>query len=78
MFDTDYQRKHKYSEYGILVKLKFDNDNYYWDYIATKVNRENTTVDKTEAPCQYWGRFISKFGMWKSANKELKEYIEQK
>ena len=137
VFDTDYQRKHKYSEYGVLVKLKIDNDNLSWDYIATKVNREKTTVEKSEAPvifrdikpkdykllwplgaksfmgefeisqkfslpetrdfnqynwfkrrcekvgfknalCLYWGRFVSKFGMWKRANKELKEYIEQK
>lgn len=50
VFDTDYQRKQKYSEYGILLKLNFDNDDFSWDYIATKVNRNNMTVEKTVPP----------------------------
>lgn len=50
IFDTDYQRKQKYSEYGILLKLKFDNEKLSWDYLATKVNRQNQTVETTLAP----------------------------
>ena len=50
VFDTDYQRQQRHSEYGILLKLAFDNENFTWDYIATKVNRENQTVEKTEPP----------------------------
>ncbi len=50
VFDTDYQRKQKYSEYGILLNLSFENNTYSWDYIATKVNRESQTVEKSEAP----------------------------
>jgi len=50
VFDTDYQRKQKYSEYGILLKLNFDEESYSWDYLATKVNRESQTVEKTKPP----------------------------
>ena len=50
VFDTDYQRQQRHSEYGILLKLAFDNENFNWDYVATKVNRENQMVEKTEAP----------------------------
>lgn len=50
VFDTDYQRKQKYSEYGILLNLCFENERFSWDYLATKVNRENQTVGKTEPP----------------------------
>ena len=50
VFDTDYQRQQRHSEYGILLKLAFDNENFTWDYVATKVNRENQMVEKTEAP----------------------------
>lgn len=41
-------------------------------------NRRCEKIGLKNTLCLYWGRFISKFGMWKSANKELKEYIEQK
>jgi poly-gamma-glutamate synthesis protein (capsule biosynthesis protein) len=50
VFDTDYQRKQKYSEYGILLKLSFDNDKIGWNYIATKVNRQNQTIETTSPP----------------------------
>lgn len=50
VFDTDYQRKQKYSEYGILLKLKFDNTAFSWEYLPTRVNRENQTVEKSSAP----------------------------
>lgn len=50
VFDTDYQRKQKYSEYGILLNLKFEKDTFSWDYLATKVNRESQTVESTTPP----------------------------
>lgn len=137
VFDTDYQRKQKYSEYGILLKLNFDDNDFSWDYISTKVNRVNQTIEKSEAPAifqeidsknynllwplgakkftenfvvaktfvmpktqnynkfewfnlhrekiglknalwLYWGKFISIFSLWKFAEKNLCEYIEQK
>lgn len=50
VFDTDYQRKQKYSEYGILLNLSFEKNCFSWDYLATKVDRKNQTVVKTEPP----------------------------
>ncbi len=50
VFDTDYQRKQKHSEYGILLKLSFTEESFKWDYIATKVNRSNQTVVTSDAP----------------------------
>ncbi len=50
VFDTDYQRKQKYSEYGVLLKLNFENNNFSWDYLATKVNREIQTVESATPP----------------------------
>lgn len=50
VFDTDYQRKQKYSEYGILLKINFDDTAFTWDYIATRVNRTTQTVEKAEPP----------------------------
>ena len=50
VFDTDYQRKQKYSEYGVLLNLSFDKESFSWDYLATKVNRESQTVETTTPP----------------------------
>ena len=58
VFDTDYQRKQKYSEYGVLLNLSFNKDGFSWDYLATKVNRESQTVETTTPPMIF--REISK------------------
>lgn len=50
VFDTDYQRQQRHSQYGILLKLAFDKESFTWEYIATQVNRQNQTVEKTDAP----------------------------
>lgn len=50
VFDTDYQRKQKYSEYGILLKLNFTQDAFSWDYLATRVNRDVQSVESTTPP----------------------------
>jgi poly-gamma-glutamate synthesis protein (capsule biosynthesis protein) len=59
VFDTDYQRQQNYSENGVLLKLRFDETAFTWEYLATKVNREKQTVERTEAPtvfCDVHGR----------------------
>ncbi len=50
VFDTDYQRKQKYSEYGILLKLSFTDSDFSWSYLPTRVNRENQSVEVCKAP----------------------------
>ena len=50
VFDTDYQRQQRHSQYGILLKLAFDKESFSWEYIATQVDRQNQRVEKTQAP----------------------------
>jgi len=50
VFDTDYQRKQKYSEYGVLLRLNFSETNFTWDFLPTKVNREEQRVEKALTP----------------------------
>lgn len=48
VFDTDYQRLQKYTQYGVFVKLAFGKDSFTWDHQAMEINRENQTI----VPCQ--------------------------
>lgn len=61
IFDTDYQRLQKYTEFGVFVKLYFGADSFKWDYMAMKIDRETQTIVACDAPdiftnvsaCQY-------------------------
>lgn len=50
VFDTDYQRLQKYTEYGILIKINFDKDSFVWDYRAIKADREEQRIISSETP----------------------------
>lgn len=50
VFDTDYQRKQRYSEYGVLVKLHFTETAITWEHLGTKVDRENNRITAGAAP----------------------------
>jgi len=50
IFDTDYQRLQKYTEYGILLKLDFGKDSFTWDHMAIEIDRDTQTINKTETP----------------------------
>lgn len=50
LFDTDYQRLQKYTEYGILLKLCFDENTFTWDFKAIKVDRKTQTIVSCEPP----------------------------
>ena len=39
VFDTDYQRRQKYTDTGMLIKLHFTEKDYYWEYLPIKINR---------------------------------------
>ena len=45
ILDTDYQRKQKYSEYGVLVKLNFTEDRVTWEHLGTWLDRDNSRVE---------------------------------
>lgn len=55
VFDTDYQRKQKYSEYGVLVKLYFTEIEVTWESLATKVDRENNRIVLCPPPAIFTG-----------------------
>lgn len=50
IFDTDYQRLQNYTENGILLKLKFDENSYSWEHLPTLIDREENRVKIGETP----------------------------
>lgn len=44
IFDTDYQRLQRYTEFGMLVKLTFTENEFSWDHMATLIDRENHRI----------------------------------
>ena len=50
VFDTDYQRLQKYTEFGVFVKLNFGKDSFTWDHQGMKIARETQTIVPCEAP----------------------------
>ena len=72
IFDTDFQRVQKYTEYGMLIKINFSADSYSWEALPIKTNRKEQTITKTcEVPIF---REISAFEyglLWPLAAKHL-------
>lgn len=50
VFDTNYQRRQKYSEYGVLVKLNFTENEFTWEHLGTRVDRENNRIAVSDPP----------------------------
>lgn len=50
IFDTDYQRRQKYTEYGVCVKFSFFKEHFTWDHKAFKIQRENQTIVSCDTP----------------------------
>ncbi|MBR5779744.1 MAG: CapA family protein [Clostridia bacterium] len=50
IFDTDYQRVHKYTDTGIVLKLNFTRDSLDFEAVGTKINRQNETIDINDLP----------------------------
>ena len=72
IFDTDYQRVQKYTEYGMLLKLRFEGDKYSWEYLPVKNDREKQRLSECEAPAIF--RHVSGFEyglLWPLAAKHL-------
>ena len=55
VFDTDYQRKQQYSEYGVLVKLRFTETAVTWESQGTCVERENNRIAACAPPAIFAG-----------------------
>ena len=50
IFDTDYQRSQHYTDSGIVLKLKFTEDELSFDALGLKINREKETVEADALP----------------------------
>ena len=72
IFDTDYQRIQKYTEYGMLIKIKFEKESYSWEYLPIKNNRENSTISDCEKPTIFRNIGAAEYGLlWPLAAKHL-------
>ena len=72
VFDTDYQRLQKYTEYGVFVKFAFDKDSFTWDYQAMKINREDQTIVPCEAPAIFTNVSAAQYALlWPLAMRNL-------
>lgn len=50
IFDTDYQRAHKYTEVGILLKLIFTEEKMDFEAVGTKITRGSEQIDIAPLP----------------------------
>ncbi|MBE6732026.1 MAG: CapA family protein [Ruminococcaceae bacterium] len=50
IFDTNYQRVHKYTEFGILLKLILTEDKLDFEAVGTKIIRGEERIDICELP----------------------------
>ena len=62
IFDTDYQRQQNYTEYGMLLKLNFTENDWTWDSQPVFIDRQSHRVIAGEkpvifthiGPAEYW------------------------
>ena len=50
IFDTDYQRSHQYTDTGVLLKLKFTENEFTFDAIGMKIERGIERIDIAPLP----------------------------
>lgn len=50
IFDTDYQRSHKYTEFGVLLKLVFTEEKMDFEAIGTQIIRGPELIDIAPLP----------------------------
>ena len=50
VFDTDYQRAHRYSDTGVLLKLKFTEEKMDFEALGLQLDRETERIDAAELP----------------------------
>lgn len=72
IFDTDYQRVQKYTDYGMLIKIKFDQNDYSWEFLSVKNNRNSSTISGSEIPTIFRNINAFEYGLlWPLAAKHL-------
>lgn len=72
IFDTDFQRVQKYTDRGILLKLRFDEDAYSWEYLPVQIQRDRAAVTAGQTPEIFRNIRASEYGLlWPLAAKRL-------
>ena len=70
VFDTDYQRRQKHTEYGELVRLHFTEDVFTWDHLSTRVDRDANRIAVCDTPAVFMNipenlfRLVWPLGCW--------------
>jgi len=50
IFDTDYQRIQNHTEFGMLIKLHFEEQAFYWEHLPIYIDRDTHTVKPGKCP----------------------------
>jgi poly-gamma-glutamate synthesis protein (capsule biosynthesis protein) len=50
IFDTDYQRSQYNTEIGLIIKLNFTEDEFTWEPMGLRIDRENEHIIKDDLP----------------------------
>ena len=50
IFDTDFQRCHRFTDRGVLLKITFEQDNWRFDAVGSRIDRDKMTVCAEEIP----------------------------
>ena len=72
IFDTLFQRNQKYTEYGMLVKLNLSENDYSWDFLPIKVDRNAMRISESENPTIFREITAAEYNLlWPLAAKDL-------
>lgn len=72
VFDTDYQRIQKYTDCGMLVKIKFEKDTYSWESMPIHIDRKTTTITAGKCPAIFTDIQPAQYRLlWPLAAKDL-------
>ena len=50
IFDTDYQRAQRFTDRGVLLKLQFEENAYFFDALGIAIDRETQSIEAAELP----------------------------
>ena len=79
IFDTNYQRIQRYTNYGMLLKISFTQNDYSWDYMPVETNRETMKISKSHTPVIFRNITPFEYGLlWPLAAKQLSKNEHRK
>lgn len=79
IFDTDYQRIQSYTDYGMLLKINFTENDYSFDYLPVKNNRQILKISECQSPDIFRNINGFEYGLlWPLAAKHLSKNERKK